>query len=402
MTKRTHRWDWIALPMLGVLTILILAVSGEFIARREFAESKTTLNDCLVLNDPTRGVRGIPNSVCWEKIPENRLTEYKLDCRGYRTGILCGPKAQGIYRIVLIGSSVAMGERVPIESTFASLLPKEISRMTGRKVELYNEGMGYGFPRNAALRFSDVLAAQPDLILWVLTLPDIKLASFLRTEDSAENPNTVSASRPTSIRSVVEAIKDTIKRRVGNPLIGTENAVRHLMYEYKTQGAFIQSYVTMTDDEAGVWDAGPAGLRADPSAEWKAHLAEFNGYAKSIEEKAAAAGVPLVAVMAPNRAQAAMISMGEWPSGFDPYRADRDVGSIITAHGGTYIDILPEFSSVPNAETHYYPLDGHPDARGHAVIAEFLATQLTDGAVPWLRAIASLQSAFERKVNYSR
>jgi hypothetical protein len=146
------RRDWILLPLLSVLTVVLMAISAESIARWVFSASKTTLHDCLAY-DPANGVRGIPGSVCWEKVPENQLTEYRLDCAGFRTGMVCGPKPAGVYRIVLIGSSIAIGERVSIEKTFASLVPEGLSRLAGRKVEIYNEGMAFGFPQNTALRF---------------------------------------------------------------------------------------------------------------------------------------------------------------------------------------------------------------------------------------------------------
>ena len=130
------RRDWILLPLLSLLTLLLMAVSSELIARRFFGESKTSLNNCLVLNDATTGVHGIRNSACWEKIPETPLIEYKLDCSGFRTVMACRPKPPGTYRIVMMGSSVAMGERVAIQNTFATLLPKEISPPAGRTVEL--------------------------------------------------------------------------------------------------------------------------------------------------------------------------------------------------------------------------------------------------------------------------
>ena len=37
---------------------------------------------------------------------------------------------------------------------------------------------------------------------------------------------------------------------------------------------------------------------------------------------------------------------------------------------------------------HFYPIDGHPDADGHAILTQFLAKELTGGAVPELRAVA--------------
>lgn len=94
------------------------------------------------------------------------------------------------------------------------------------------------------------------------------------------------------------------------------------------------------------------------------------------------------AVYVPNRAQAAMISMGKWAAGYDPYKFGEELRAIITRHGGTYIDILPGFRSLPNPGQYYFPVDGHPDARGHAIISGFLAREITSGAVPALKAIA--------------
>jgi len=60
------RRDWILLPFLALLTITLISVCAELVARRTFSESATSLESCLVLTDPASGVRGIPNSVCWE------------------------------------------------------------------------------------------------------------------------------------------------------------------------------------------------------------------------------------------------------------------------------------------------------------------------------------------------
>ena len=385
------RRDWILLPMLGLLTMVVMVGSTELVARRVFSESKTSLKSCLVLNDAATGVRGIPNSVCWEKMPENQLMEYRLDCAGYRTGMACGPKPPGTYRIVMIGSSMAMGERVPIEKTVATLLPKELSPPAGRQLDLYNEAMGYGFARNTALRFNDVLAAKPDLILWMLTLVDVKRAGFLYAENPFTKPDHASSFRPGMTDSLKNSVKDAIRERGGKFVSGT--ALRHFLYLHESQDQYLHSYLTLPDGAEGFWDAGPGGLRAEPSPEWVTHLREFEGYAAEIEGRAKTAGVPLVAVLVPNRAQAAMLSKGEWPAGFDPYSVDRALRSIITRHGGTYLEILPDFRTIPDAERHYFPLDGHPDADGHAIIAEFLAKKLSGGAIPELKASAQSQVA---------
>jgi len=375
--------DWILLPLLSAFTILTLAAATEAIARRSFGESEKSLNACLILDDPTRGVRGIPNSVCYAKMPENELTEYKFDCFGYRTGMSCGPKPLGTYRIGLVGSSVAMGHLVSMENSLATVLTKELSRSVGRKVEVYNGALSFQFPRNTALRFDDVLAAaQPDLILWVLTLVDVKLAGFVYADDVDRESST----RLGLIDSIKNAVKDAVRAHGGNPLRSTAAALRYFLYEGKSQKQYIQSYLTIADGAEGFWDAGAGSLRAQLSPEWEMHLREFEGYASDIERRSARSGVPFVAVVVPNRAQAAMISAGEWPEGFDPYSLDRRLSTIITSHGGTYIDILSQFRDFPNAERYYFPVDGHPNAAGDKLIAELLAKGLSAGVVADLKA----------------
>ena len=113
-------------------------------------------------------------------------------------------------------------------------------------------------------------------------------------------------------------------------------------------------------------------------------MQQFDDYAAEITRRAKTAGVPIVVVMVPNRAQAAMISMDEWPKGFNPFTIDKELGTIITRHGGLYVDILPDFRETANPEQHFYPIDGHPDSDAHAMIAGYLAKELTGGAVPEL------------------
>jgi hypothetical protein len=383
--------DWILLPALSLLTIVVMVVTAETLARRVFGfgESKTSLNSCLVLNDPETGVRGIPNSVCSEKLLDTQLVEYKFDCSGYRTDKMCGPKPPGTYRIVLIGSSIAMGEGVPVEKTFATSLPEQLSKRVGRQVELYNYGMAFGFPRNTALRFNDVLAAKPDLILWVVSSVDIKLADFRYAEYSPRS----ASSQPSILTSVKTVIKDKIG---GNPLSTSVKALGYLLQKEKSQSKYIQSYLALPNGSEGDWDSGPNALRASLNQEWKERIKQFESYAADIEKRARAASVPIVVVMVPNRAQAAMISMGEWPDGFDPFTLDKELSSVITSYGGTYIDILPNFRTTSNPEQHFYLLNGHPDADGHAIITGFLTKELTNGAVPELRAAMQSDGALEQ------
>jgi hypothetical protein len=70
---------------------------------------------------------------------------------------------------------------------------------------------------------------------------------------------------------------------------------------------------------------------------------------------------------------------------------------MVTRHGGIYIDILPDFRNIPDPEQYYFPVDGHLDADGHAIVSRMLAKELTNGVIPELRAAARPQAGPEQE-----
>jgi hypothetical protein len=402
--SRFLRRDWVLMPAIGLLTICLMVASIEYIAREMFRKSTSTTLSCLILNDPLTGVRAIPNSVCSQKAYESKLVEYRFNGCGYRTGMGCGEKPPGTYRIVMIGSSFNFGMMVPREQSFAALLPVQLGNKTGRQIELYNESMQWGFPASAALRFRQALAAGPDMILWVLTPADIASSSvvlpYMGPPDSARSDR-VPADKLDRVKAAFadNPIPTAIDTVWNNEIVSSWdrriNAVRETPlgfllqhFLYASQTLYVKSYLMGNDSEVGF-------LQIQPSAVWQQDLRQFVIDAANIEGQARAAGIPVVVALVPNRAEAAMISMGQWPAGFDPYKLDTELRSIITSHGGTYIDILPDFRGVPNSERYYFPVDGHPDPDGHAMIAEMLARELTTGAVSALSTAAKTQAVSE-------
>ncbi len=388
--KNLPRRDWILLPLLGLITICLLAGTTEIAARRMFSDSKTLLANCMVLDDPTTGPRAIPNSVCWEKLPESHLTEYRFNSCGHRAGMECGPKPLGSYRIVMTGSSVALGEHVDRDKTFAALLPHELLRRTGRSVELYNESTGWGFPPTVSLRFKEIVAAKPDLILWELSPGDIAGAAVVTQVTKAEvAQRSLSLSEKTRLRLKAAFASRQFLSSIPGLFGRTRTALLLRHFLSYSQSMLVKSY--LTQDEQGV-----GFLRADPAPEWKEHLQQLDRDTADIERRSAAAGVPFVAVYVPSGAQAAMISTDDWPSGYDPYKVDQEIRAIIESHGGTFIDILPDYRHIPNPEHGVFPVDGHPNAEGHAMIAQLIAKELTSGAIPALKAAAQPQVALEQ------
>jgi hypothetical protein len=396
------RRDWILLPLLGLFTISFLAISTELTARWLFPVSEVGLDNCFARGDPSGEAPVTANSVCSERIAESRFpAEYRFDSRGHRADIELEPKSPSTYRIVMIGSSFAMGLFVPRDKTFAALLPAELSRQTGHKIELYNEASGGKFrggpfpTQNSAARFNEVLSTSPDMILWILTSMDVENAALevpVSVPQAAVQSLPMPGKSPNRIADVWDKLKISIAEgTVGDKLryrweqTRTSLVLKHLLLESDSQDQYVKSYLKNEDDAEF--------LKTDPNVKWQGLLRNFQINATEFERQAKAASVPFVAVLVPNRAQVAMVSMGEWPAGYDPYKLDDELRTIIASHGGIYIDILPDFSKIPSPEQHYFPVDGHPDADGHALISSLLAKALTSGAVPALKASALPQTA---------
>jgi hypothetical protein len=397
--------DWVLLPTVSVLTICILAISAELMSRWLYPVSQIGFQNCFATDNPTGDAAVKPNSVCWEQIPESTLkAEYRFNHRGHRAGTELSPKTLGTYRIVLIGSSFAQGLFVPRERTFAALLPEELSMKTGRKIEVYNEATGGKFrggpfpTQNSAQHFDEVLAAQPDLILWVLTPTDVINAQSDENGDSPdrgaiqEDPRSEKDSaKPRSFWSSFTAsiAAGTFSQRLRSRWEETRTSVvlKHLMIASESQDEYIKSYLKNGDDISF--------LKVEPDARWQMQLRYFGTEIAEIAALARNAAVPLVAVFAPNRAQAAMISKGDWPDGYDPFRLKNEVRDIVVSRGGQFIDILPDYRGIPSPERNYFPVDGHPDADGQAIICRFLVKELTSGTVPDLKASTPHEIAME-------
>jgi hypothetical protein len=394
--SKSRRRDWVLLPALSLLTICLMAVSAELLSTWLYPATQVGFQNCFATNDPTGDADVKPHSVCWEQIPESTSrVEYRFNRRGHRAGTELSPKPPGTYRIVLIGSSLTQGLFVPRERTFAALLPEELSMETGRKVEVYNEATGGKFrggpfpTQNSAQHFGEVLAAQPDLILWVITPTDVLNAGSKEIADPPEkdalqeDPRSGTGSaKPRSFwnKFTASVAKGTFGGRLKSRWeeTRTSTVLKHLLIASESQEEYIKSFLR-NGDNANF-------LKTEPDVKWQMQLQYFDAELAEIVGLAKNARVPLVAVFVPNRPQAAMISKGDWPADYDPFKLEDEVRDSVLSHGGRFIDILPDYRGIPGPERAYFPLDGHPDADGHAIISRFLAKELTSGAVPELKA----------------
>jgi hypothetical protein len=381
---RLPRRDWILMPAISLLTVGLIAVTTELTARALLPEVDDEMGACLVRNDASTGLRGVPNSDCFSKIPEGKMVEYRFNSRGDYSDHDPFPKPAGAFRIALQGSSFAMGGGVPRADTFAVLLPKELTNRTGREVELYNEGLPRRTPHRVALRIDGTLALKPDMILWTFTYADVRTASQLTTVDvpdyvsgyAAKSANQSAHSTPLwkKLRAKVVQAGVVFAHAVNDKWRGSRSMTLliDMLAAIESQDQMLARNRT---SEAQYLDAVPSAPRLE-------HLKDIDTYVGEVVDRAKSAGVPVVGVFLPGRLPAAYVSAGHWPSDMDPFSLDNELREIFEAHGGIYLDILPYFRTIRNGERYYFPADGHPTPEGNALIADMLARELTSGKVP--------------------
>ncbi len=283
--------DWILLPALSLFTICLLAGSSELVSRWLYPASQVGFENCFATDDPVGDAPVKPNSVCWEQTPESSTkVEYRFNREGDRAGVELEPKTRDTFRIVLMGSSLTQGLFVPRERTFAALLPIELTKIVGRTVEVYNEATGGKFrggpfpTRSSTKRLKEVLAAQPDLILWVITPTDV-----LNSEPAVSLQSAPQAAETITSRSTLKRLADfltqrTVAARLRSHWEETRTSIvlKHWLISSESQSEYIRSYLANGDNASF--------LEAAPDAKWQTHLDAFGGEADKITGLAKSAG----------------------------------------------------------------------------------------------------------------
>ena len=363
----------IVLPLVALLTLVLIGVPTEIVARLLFSETPIGARSCLILNDSSTGVRGVPNSQCTERTYESEWVQYKFNSCGHRAAMECGQKRPGTFRIVMVGSSIAHGYTVPFDKSFGVLLPQLLSKETGRDIELYNEGMPWGTPRGVYLRFNEALAEQPDMLLWAISPWDIFYVDLAVPEAHAAAPPKQAVGSSTWDR-----LKATVFRKPDLSRFAWVSSralfmLQHILY--KSDSIYLSHSLSATDEYA-------SSLQDKPGKEWQEKLQKFDNYVAEMAARAKAAHVPLVFTALPRHAQVVMISRGVAPPGVNPYSFGDQIKAVVEKNGGMYIDILQQFRDVPDVNRTFYPVDQHMTVPGHQLLAQMIAEGLTQGANP--------------------
>lgn len=348
--------DWILLPLVAVITLGVLGGAMRFIADREIGERKSLANSSCI-QDLGAALHGVPNSVCTINYSRGHSVEFKFNSCGDRTLIECGPKPDGVYRIVVIGASNPMGFGVPVDKTLAAQLSIDLARQTGRRVEVYDAALlgSGGVPETLAKRMPEFLALHPDLILWVFGAWDV---SF-RGGDEGEAP-----AASFGKRSPLDSF--------GNSRAGF--FLRNFLFQ--SESIYMTAYLKRTETIAR---ANAIANNSEPD-----RYRTFSQNLGKVADQAKAAGVPVAAAFLPIRGESASLMMSPRPAGVDIDQLIQSVRLIMAEKGVVYLDVMPQLLGVPALDRLYDHIGDHINAHGHAVYAQILADTLTSGAVPSL------------------
>ncbi len=251
-----------------------------------------------------------------------------INALGFRGPEVTAARRSGMFRILLLGDSICFGAGIRQEETFAAVLERALNgRGDGVAYEVLNLGTsGYNSTQEMNLLRMRGLALSPDLVVVAFFSNDI-------------DPFRIAGQIDPRHRTLVK-IKEAVR----------ENFELYPFLQERVQR--LRQMLSPKPSMAAAPSAASAGF-----GESIASLAEIRDLAESIGARAFVAILPKLDGLS-----------GNYPLA----RLHADVLSACAARGVAAADLLPYFSGEDPASLWLRPTDGHPNARGHAIIGRGL------------------------------
>ena len=364
--------DLYLLPGIFLLTWLCIGVGGEAIARVFFADQQ---QDVCHVTEATGG-RFAANCRSRIKMFESGWIDNSYNDCGYRSAASCKTVAASALRVAVLGTSISRGYWVSYDQSFAGRVEHDLSKACGRPVDLQNVSQADSILvtdsgwipiwHHIADRMPEALRLHPQALVLIMTAFD--LASYDVMPGDSARPRVI-ARRPSLRQDLTRAVK-TVKDFVANESRLVLLA-RHLAYRDADRYAL---------HELGEGDSSDY-LRQPFTGAWLLRLKVADATIGRVAAQARTAGVPLIVVMMPPRVQAALSVPGADRHNTDPFALGRALSAIVHSHGGHFVDMTTATGRLPDAADLYFPVNGHPNAAGHAVLAASVEAALV-GDVP--------------------
>ncbi len=349
------RRDYLILPLLSIVTILLLFGTAEGGARILWPQRE--FDDCLNYSivDP----RYRPNCTSQAKDAEDPKVTYHYNECGYRTAANCGPKRQGTARIVLLGSSNTQGQYVPYDEIFATRTGNSVARDLQRVVEIENISAPYVSPLICYRRISEVTLLEPDLVVLSLAPGDLwwKIDPELLIQSHSPSVH---------INQLSTAGKDfSFLPNFPEVLVNHLTAVKMTQHYLFQDTDFFIRVSLAGGDRLGYLQRSFA-----PSCE--ARFSDLKTLVVEMAAKLRARQIPLLVVAIPSRIEAALLNAKRRQAQLDPFAFGNRIREIAEDADATYVDLMRPFSLLPRPEDLYFPVNLHPTSEGHEAIAREL------------------------------
>ncbi len=351
--------DYILLPLLSLLTILFIFAGTEYFTRLIWAEQQ---DDPCFVNDPIAGSHFKPNCSSRAKNAEGPWVDYHYNECGYRSTASCGPKPPGTSRIVLMGSSVTQGLFVPYEDTFFARAERKLAQSSDHRTEFQNLGVQNSSPLYAYRRVGEALALKPNAVLFLLTPWDLEQKMDPKQLAERNSAGLDAAPAPAA------AVQPSLLKRVQMTLTQSRTVLVAQHFLFQNEDTFTKLYL-LYGDKADF-------LRSPLTPAWEKRFADFDVLIGDMADKFKQAGVPLILMAVPSRAEAVLLSAPHIPAGVDPFLFGERIQQIAEKHGLGYVDVMHRFSRIPQSEKLFYVVDGHITAEGQSVLGDAVAQTL--------------------------
>jgi lysophospholipase L1-like esterase len=265
-----------------------------------------------------------------EHIPDAKATlqsvEIRINAWGLRGGPVNESPAPDRRRVLVLGSSIALGWGVPEENVVSSLLQAKF-QAAGQNVEVLNAGIGNYNAERYIERFLHRLTP--------LRPTDLLILAFVRDGEPLEQGGGNLLLRNSQFAVTAWTV---VNRMIGS--VGADNLVEHYRRIYSPDSTAV--------------------------TEMNAEFAKLAAYARQHRIRITLAMVPDIH------------NLDQYPLQFV-----HDVFSTTARDNGfAYVDLLPALKGLASSEIWAMPGDPHPNARGHALMADAIFPILTSTAPP--------------------
>jgi lysophospholipase L1-like esterase len=265
-----------------------------------------------------------------EHIPDAKATlqsvEIRINAWGLRGGPVNESPAPDRRRVLVLGSSIALGWGVPEEKVVSSLLQAKFEA-AGQNVEVLNAGIGNYNAERYIERFLHRLTP--------LRPTDLLILAFVRDGEPLEQGGGNLLLRNSQLAVTAWTV---VNRLLGS--FGAETLVEHYRRIYSPDSTAV--------------------------TEMNAEFAKLAAYTRQHRIRVILAMVPDIH------------NLDQYPLQFV-----HDIFSTTARDNGfAYLDLLPALKGLAASEIWAMPGDPHPNARGHALMADAIYPILTSGTPP--------------------